>query len=150
MAHNIIRLQDDYFFQLASTGTLIQPEALAVNVSPYRFVTPWVRIRTSADNSLSGGGSVTFKWKTAAVLLTPEESSSSGERFVDCSNADITISDTYAGLANPGKSYTLDPPGTGLEFLAIVNPGGLMIWECVSTYMKAVAFRADIYLVCRD
>lgn len=176
MAFTIIRMQDDFIFSVsaatrdANTGVITpaviqQPESLAVSVLPFQFVLPFVRVRTDPLNQIipgnndGAGQNVSFRFATAAVLLTPDESALSGARFVDLGTGsggtlnNVSIPDTY-NAGNPpaltlGKTYTTQPGGTDTGPRPITNPGALLLWKCVNTYTAAVRFRADIYLICR-
>lgn len=173
MSFALIRLQDDFLFSIPAatrdqqTGVITpaviqQPEPFAANVLAFQFVLPFLRIRTDPFNLIIPGQgdtqaqNVAIRFATAAVLLTPDESSVSGARFVDVgsgsSNATaVVIPDSYNAnnTLTLGKTYTTAPGGTDTGPRPISNPGALLLWKCINSYTAAVRFRADIYLVCR-
>ena len=157
-----LQLQDRFLLILSAAGgaspIYSMPEQQAVHV-PGRHIVPFIKVYTSADNHWvpsSGSNGLEFSFQTAAVLLTPSESSSTGARFVDCgSEAVITIprADNYNGAGSAGKTYTADQlgAGSGGGFKAIENPGGLMVWTCSNTNTSFDArLWIDIYLICHE
>ena len=127
MSYSIIRLQEEHIFQVVASGSFYQPRNLAVNVASYHLIVPFVSIRKNSANSLTSTG-VKFDFATAPVLGYQDETEISVDRFVDFTNATVTVSGTAFSTTTLGKTYTISAPSDpGLK--AIANPGGLLIWK---------------------
>ena len=147
MESEIITLQSQIMLVLLAGATVTQIEASAARVIRARFVTPFVRIVTDAGNNIPSGTTVLFKFLSAALLNTPDESTLTGERFVD-TGVTIAIPGPFVGAANPGKTVPLANLGVG-GFNAIENPGALLTWQATNTGTAQVNFQFEIHLVCR-
>ncbi|MEM3156027.1 MAG: hypothetical protein QW668_05255, partial [Nitrososphaerota archaeon] len=129
---SVIRLMEEKQIVLGtgSHETIVLADREAVNILPYRFVVPFVRIK-SVSTMDSGG--VSFSFRHAALLSYPEESN----RFSDISGVTGLSALLTAG------AYT----GS-----IISDPGALMSWKIAQTAAAPSTvsdFLADIYLVCR-
>lgn len=164
--HSVIRLQEKKLFVLdtAAVGPpvlptmLEQPQSQAVNVAPFLYVTPFVRIYQSSDTYIPPAGAkgtteVKFLFYSAAVLLDPQEGlvtgallpsspgtglsvDGSSDRFLNL-GAEILVTSsavTYEGVKEKARTLTLSgtAPSNG-GFASIFNPGGLMIWKCINS-----------------
>jgi hypothetical protein len=129
----VIRLQEPRLISLGGSNPTseTQPESLGAYVGDSRLVVPFIRVIRDAANSLSGGASIAFTFYTAAALLSSDESTTSGLRFVELTGYTITISDTYSGNSTNGKTYT----GTisSGKITPLENPGAILIWKASLT-----------------
>ena len=113
--------------------TLADREAL--NVLPYRYIVPFVRIKTVSGYDTDGWY---FTFRHAALLSYPEEAN----RFVNL---------TVTGLGAAGGGGGISTVGAYAGSV-ITDPGALLAWkisQSATTPSTVSNFIADIYLVCR-
>ena len=185
MAYSIIRLQEAITLNVAgATGgpppsiwaVYRQPASQAVNVAPYYYVTPWLRVLQDPDNSVTASGANPLRFKfyssvppalvqeqiltnltsppsTPSAPASASVSTTTVDEFVDCgdnSGAGAIIDvDTTISSNSAGFMKTMAWTSSFRGFEAITNPGGLMIYEVQNRNSASATIRFEIYLVCR-
>jgi hypothetical protein len=143
----ILRMQDPRIITLsASVGTIRQAENLATNVARARFVTPWIRVIRDPANTITLNN-VKFRFYSAALIQSGEDSPVWGERFILIDGYEITIDQSFSGGGANGASFT-GARNAG-KIASIENPGGLLIWEAALYAGSTATFKFEIDLVAR-
>ena len=147
----VIKLQERRIITPSTGSWEYQPQTLAANVAPYRFVTPYLRVVRDPANAKAPSTTVTLGFATAAILDSPDDSSAWGERFVDVDSGytiEIPTTATYsAGSATNGATFVKGITNGKVDPLE--NPGGLLIWR-VQANASGIVLMVEIDLVCRE
>ena len=149
MGSKLITLQSERTIYLATSANQIQEAMLAADVSAYQFVTPFVRVVRSADNSLQTSG-VDFTFLTACTLLTTDDESAKGLRFVDVVGYTISAAPAAAivGAGTNGQTFTAAIASGVVP--ALQNLGGLLQWKCTNpSGVNTATVHFEIQLICR-
>jgi hypothetical protein len=107
MSSVIIKMAENFLFQVGPQKTLEQPQGQAVNIAPFYHVTPYITVLPDAANYIPTAGMVKFKFCTAASLMDPQEGLTNtvglgstgmtniGYRFVEVTGYEVQITDTF-------------------------------------------------------
>lgn len=154
MSSSLIVLQPERYIKLGPGLSLTQSSLMAVDIRQYQFITPFVRVLRSVDNSLSPTG-VRFTFKTAALVSSTDDEEVRGVRFVAMTTASdfkVDVTPTAAIVGSGSNGATFGPgivASTGIVN-ALQNLGGLLIWSCQNLeIMTTNVLSFELHLVCR-